>query len=66
MKEYEIIKESVITDDIYEGEKLISKGVKKDKFNVYYYLGGEFECKEFHSTDGVNGEVRKGYTLKTK
>lgn len=36
------------------------------KYNIYYY-GGEVDgLKEFHSTDGVNGQIREGYTLKSE
>jgi len=33
------------------------------KYNIYYFINGELETKEFHSTDGVNGEIRQGYIL---
>lgn len=55
MKTYEIKLEPV---------KLPDKSIK-EKYNIYYY---DEECvlesKEFHSTDGVNGEIRKGYVIK--
>lgn len=35
-----------------------------DKYNTYYYINGELENVEFHSTDGINGEIRYGYKLK--
>jgi len=38
--------------------------LENGKYNVYYYINGEQETKEFHSLDGVSGEVRQGYTLK--
>lgn len=41
------------------------EGVLNSEYNIYYY-GGEFDSlKEFHSTDGINGEIREGYTLKS-
>lgn len=55
MKTYEIKYEPVTID-----------GKKIDKYNVYYYVAGKLENKEFHSTDGINGDVRQGYTLKEK
>ncbi len=33
-----------------------------DKYNIYYY-GGEFDgLGEFHSYDGINGNIRLGYS----
>jgi hypothetical protein len=54
MNEYEIKFEPVTKD-----------GVEHPKYNIYYYIDGVEECKEFHSTDGVSGTIREGYTLKT-
>jgi len=45
-------------------EPIKKEGVTIDKYNVYYYINGVEESKEFHSLDGINGEVRQGYTLK--
>lgn len=56
MKTYEIKYEPIKLKD----------GSTKDKYNVYYYLDKEEETVEFHSTDGINGVVKEGYTLKTK
>lgn len=53
MKTYEIKYEPVKVD-----------GKTIDKYNVYYYINGKQETKEFHSTDGINGEIRQGYKLK--
>jgi hypothetical protein len=49
-KEYVIKREDVKVD-------------RKDivKYNIYYFFNGELETKEFHSTDGINGEIRVGY-----
>lgn len=55
MKTYDIKFEPINIDD-----KTI------DKYNIYYYVNDELENKEFHSYDGINGEVRSGYTLKVK
>lgn len=45
-------------------EPVIIEGIMYPKYNIYYY-GGEFDgSKEFHSTDGINGEIREGYTKK--
>lgn len=52
--EYEIKKEPVTLQD----------GSIKDKYNIYYYIDGVQESKEFHSLDGINGEIREGYTKK--
>jgi hypothetical protein len=50
MRKYEIKFEPVtISDEVYI------------KYNIYYYINGEIETKEFHSTDGINGEIRQGY-----
>lgn len=55
MKTYEIKLEPV---------KLPDKSIK-EKYNIYYYdEEGVLESKEFHSNDGVNGNVRQGYVLK--
>lgn len=45
-------------------EPVTIAGVIKPKHNIYYYIDGELETKEFHSTDGINGTIREGYTLK--
>lgn len=55
MKTYEIKYEPVIID-----------GKEYPKYNVYYYINGDFETKEFHSKDGINGEIRQGYEPITK
>ena len=38
--------------------------LENGKYNIYYYINGVQETKEFHSMDGVSGEIRKGYKLK--
>lgn len=48
----------------YEPIKIEGKVI--DKYNIYYYVGKHLENKEFHSVDGINGDVRQGYTLKEK
>lgn len=53
-KEYEIKYEPII----------LSNGTLKDKWNIYYYVNDEFELKEFHSYDGISGEIRIGYNKK--
>jgi len=55
MKTYEIKREPIVKD----GKEIV-------KYNVYYNAYGLLENKEFHSTDGINGDVRQGYTLKEK
>lgn len=45
-------------------EPVTIAGIVKPKYNIYYYIDGIEESKEFHSTDGINGEIRDGYTLK--
>lgn len=53
MKTYEIKYEPVTID-----------GVTKDKYNIYYYIDGELENKEFYGYD-LNDpltEIKKGYT----
>lgn len=52
IKKYQIKYEPVTID-----------GILYPKYNIYYYINGEFELSEFHSTDGVNGEIRYGYSL---
>lgn len=56
MRTYEIKREFIKTDengnDIYH-------------YNIYYYINGEIENKEFHSYDGISGIVREGYSIKT-
>jgi len=47
-------------------EPINIKGKSIDKYNIYYYVAGKLENKEFHSIDGINGDVRQGYTLKEK
>lgn len=42
-------------------EPVTVKGVTYPKYNVYYYIDGIEETKEFHSVDGVSGSVRYGY-----
>jgi len=51
MKTYEIKYEPVTKD-----------GVEYPKYNIYYYINGNLDSKEFHSIDGVNGEIRISYT----
>jgi hypothetical protein len=53
MKTYEIKHEPITID----GEII-------DKYNIYYYENDTLINKEFHSTDGINGEIKQGYTLK--
>jgi hypothetical protein len=45
-------------------EPIEKNGKQIDKYNIYYYIDGVIETVEFHSTDGISGEVRQGYTLK--
>jgi hypothetical protein len=41
-------------------------GINVDKYNIYY-IGGELDgMVEFHSYDGVSGEVKNNYPLKNK
>ena len=47
-------------------EPINVEGKVIDKYNIYYYVGKHLENKEFHSVDGINGDVRQGYTLKEK
>lgn len=54
MMEYEIKNDPIVLKD----------GTYKDKYNVYYYVDGEFYTREFHSCDGINGTIRDGYSLK--
>jgi hypothetical protein len=54
MKTYEIKYEPIEKD-----------GKQIDKYNIYYYIGNELESKEFHSYDGIIGDVKYGYTLKS-
>ena len=37
---------------------------KNNKYNVNYYNNNELELVEFHSTDGVNGYIKQGYSKK--
>ena len=55
MFEYEIKYEPVTID-----------GVEYPKYNVYYYISGELETKEFYGVDLNNPEtiIRYGYKLK--
>jgi hypothetical protein len=53
IKEYEIIYEPVVVD-----------GVEIPKYNIYYYINDVLELIEYHSTDGINGEIRYGYKPK--
>jgi len=53
MKTYEIKYEPVVVN-----------GVSIDKYNIYYYINDELETKEYHSIDGVSGEIRSGYVPK--
>lgn len=65
MKEYEIKHEPVVPGYFDKDGQFIKTGELKDKYNIYYYINGIFQDREFHSTDGVNGTIREGYTLKT-
>ena len=40
--------------------------LENGKYNIYYYINEEQECKEFYALDLNNpiGEIRQGYTLK--
>lgn len=40
--------------------------LENGKYNIYYYINGEQELKEFYAIDLNNpiGEIRSGYTLK--
>lgn len=54
MKTYEIKYEPVNID-----------GINIPKYNIYYYDSeGKLETKEFHSIDGINGEIKNGYKIK--
>lgn len=46
-------------------EPITIEGKIIDKYNIYYYINGKEDAKEYHSTDGINGDVRQGYTLKS-
>lgn len=39
-------------------EPVTVEGIEYPKYNIYYSDG----LKEFHSTDGVNGTIKSGYT----
>jgi hypothetical protein len=54
MKTYEIKKELIKTDE---------NGVDIFHYNIYYYIDGIEETKEFHSKDGINGNIKEGYSL---
>ena len=34
-----------------------------DKYNIYYYIDGVYENHEFHSKNGINGNIKEGYSL---
>lgn len=57
MKREYIIKHEPVT---------IESGVVKDKWNIYYYINGELDDKQFYSTDGTpqNVEIKNGYIEK--
>jgi hypothetical protein len=38
--------------------------LENGKYNIYYYINGVQETKEFHSIDGISGNIRDGYTEK--
>jgi hypothetical protein len=40
--------------------------LEKGKYNIYYYINGEQETKEFYALDLENpiSEIRQGYKLK--
>ncbi len=42
------------------------EGVEYPKYNIYYYINGEFETKEFYAIDLNDpiGIIRYGYKLK--
>ncbi len=56
MKEYEIKYEPI----------LLPSGVIKQVYNIYYYINNEQVTKEFHSYDGITGEIRENFKLKTQ
>jgi hypothetical protein len=35
-----------------------------DKYNIYYYENDTLITKEYHSTDGINGEIKNGFVKK--
>lgn len=43
-------------------EPVTKNGAVHPKYNIYYYIDGVEDCKEFHSIDGVSGTIREGYT----
>ena len=42
-------------------EPITIEGKQIDKYNIYYYVAGKLENKEFHSIDGINGTIRDGW-----
>ena len=42
-------------------EPITEEGKQIDKYNIYYYINGKEDSKEFHSTDGINGTIRDGW-----
>lgn len=50
MKTYEIKYEPIIID-----------GSENPKYNIYYYINGVLDDYQFHSIDGINGEIKQGY-----
>ena len=42
-------------------EPAIINGVSIDKYNIYYYIDGVLENKQFHSYDGINGTIQAEY-----
>ena len=53
MKEYQIKHEAIT----------LESGVVKEKWNIYYYIDGIQDDKQFYSTNGTfqNNEIKKGY-----
>ena len=47
---------------IIKYEPVEINGKQYAKYNVYYFKDNVFYNKEFHSTDGISGEVRPGYS----
>lgn len=48
-------------------EPITKNGQTIDKYNIYYYdENGNLETKEFHSTDGVSGNIKPGYIEKSQ
>jgi len=54
MREYEIKYEPIFKNE-----------VEIPKYNIYYYINDILESIEYHSKDGINGEIRYGYKPKS-